>query len=365
MKTVPSGPRGSLANECSSFRDAEAKHGPCYMVITNVTSDGSMAQYNISRQSDGQIIATCSSCFESTDMDLYNDKPKQKVSLDSVIMPEDKKQQIRAAISQLEHHNLIFEKWGFGEVFEKGTAVSLLFYGVPGTGKTLAAQAIADSLGLRLKMIQTAEVESSEPGQAERNIKAFFSNAVHQKQLLLFDECDSLICDRNEVGMILGGQINALLTALESYTGVVVFTTNRLGKMDPAFERRVSAKIEFTFPDKSQRRAIWQRLLPKKAPVDVGVDLDVLAGFPLAGGNIKNAVLNAARHAAFHRKTTIDEECFHHAIEKEAQSIKGFEAAFEQQTKLPRPASGEADVSRKPGRLAKKAVRTSDSPTQS
>ena len=244
------------------------------------------------------------------------EKKRTKVTLGSIAIAQDKKEQIRAAIAQMKHTELIFEKWGFGEVFEKGTAVSLLFYGPPGTGKTLTAQAIADELGLELKLIGSGEVESSEPGQCERNIQTFFENAKEQKQLLLFDECDSLICDRNDVGMILGAQINALLTALEKYEGVVIFTTNRLGRMDPAFERRVSAKVEFPFPDEKQRKAIWQRLLPKKAPICDKVDLEKLAKFPLPGGNIKNAVLNAARFAAHAGKKKIDEECFVHAIKK-------------------------------------------------
>lgn len=285
---------------------------------------------------------------------------RPKISLESVIMAEDKKKAIRAATSQIEHHSKIFDDWGFSEVFEKGTAVSLLFYGPPGTGKTLTAQAIADSLDLKLKIIQTAEVESSVPGQCERNIKQFFETAAKKKQLLLFDECDSLICDRNEVGMILGAQINALLTALEAYTGVVVFTTNRLGRMDPAFERRVSAKIEFEMPNEEQRRAIWERLIPKKAPLSEDVDFAMLAKFPLPGGNIKNVVLNAARYAAFLGKERIDEECFEHAIEKEVQGLKGFEAAFKRQPKLPQRLPRDAEMGREGGQKTIKRVMKKD-----
>lgn len=258
------------------------------------------------------------------------------VTLERVVMSEEKKEQIKAALSQVEHQKLIFETWGFAEVFEKGTAIAFLFHGVPGTGKTLTAQAIANELKLKLKIIQSGEIESSEPGQAERNLKAFFENAVQQKQLLLFDECDSLINDRNEVGMILGAQINALLTGLENFAGVCIFTTNRLGKMDPAFERRVSAKIEFPFPNEEQREAIWHSLIPKKAPLSKKVDFNLLAKFPIAGGNIKNVVLNAARQAAYLKKPEIDLECFTSAIEKEIEGLKDFEAAFESQTKVPR-----------------------------
>jgi SpoVK/Ycf46/Vps4 family AAA+-type ATPase len=226
-----------------------------------------------------------------------------KVTLESVIISADKRQEIEAAISQVGNNDLIFETWGFSQVFEKGTAISLLFWGIPGGGKTLMSQAIADSLNAELKVYGTAEIQSSEPGGSERKIQQIFKeaktkNAGGVKQVIHFDECDSLLMDRNQVGPILAAEINCLLSEIEHYDGVVIFTTNRLGKLDPALERRITAKIEFEFPDQAQRKAIWQRLIPKKAPLDRGVNLERLAEYPLAGGNIKNALLNAARAAA-------------------------------------------------------------------
>lgn len=257
---------------------------------------------------------------------------KAAVTIDKVILSEDKKEQIMAAISQVEHNDKIFSEWGFGQVFEKGTAVSLLFYGVPGTGKTLMAEAIANHLKQKIKIIQTADVESSEPGQAERNLREFFKLSG---TVLLFDECDSLIAPRDEVGMILGAQINALLTELERYTGTVIFTTNRLGRMDAAFERRVSAKIEFTFPTKEQREQIWKNLIPKEAPIHKEVKFSKLAEIPLPGGHIKNAVLNAARRAAYLKREIIDLDCFTHGIQKELEAADSFEEARNDQPKIP------------------------------
>lgn len=306
-----------------------------------------------------------------------------KVQLSTVIISDDKVEQIKAAISQLEHHKMIFEEWGFEEVFEKGTAVSLLFHGIPGTGKTLMAQAIADSLEQSLRIIGTADIETSEPGGAERTIKKVFQLAnvriaikqgksasqikeqygvdiyndpsevtnpltgetipvpEHERlngkpQVLLFDECDSLLMDRNAVGVILGAQINCLLSELERFEGVVIFTTNRIGKLDPALERRIAAKVEFEFPDKAQRRAIWRRMIPLRAPIAEDVLLEELSEFPLVGGNIKNAVLNAARDAAYRGLKQIDRECFVKAIEKEIEGLQQFLSAYEQDSHLHR-----------------------------
>lgn len=265
---------------------------------------------------------------------LANITPPVKVTLDSVVMSDDRKEHIRAAISQIENTELIFTEWGFADVFEKGTAVTLLFHGIPGTGKTLTAQAVADEMDAELKIIGTAEIESMEPGGPERAMKALFKKAKDlfkqgKKQVLLFDECDSLLMDRNEVGPVLSAQINCLLSEIERHEGVVIFTTNRIGKLDPALERRISAKIEFVFPDASERAKIWARLIPAKAPLGQDVNFQKLADYPLAGGNIKNAVLNAARTAAYEKATEISMKHFKQAIEKEAEALNAFIAAYE------------------------------------
>ncbi len=259
--------------------------------------------------------------------------PAPKVSLDSVILSAEKKEEIKAAIAQVEHTTLIFDTWGFGAVFEKGTAVSLLFHGNPGTGKTMMTQAIADELGAELKLYGMAEIGSSEPGGAERTIQKIFEEArelftsTRKQRIILFDECDSLLSDRNGVGVILSAQINALLSEIERHDGVVIFTTNRLGKLDPALERRISAKVDFPFPDAEQREAIWRRLIPEKAPIADDVVYVELATHALAGGNIKNAVLNAARMAAYQGSTALHMSHFVAAIEKEARSVQAFASA--------------------------------------
>lgn len=276
-------------------------------------------------------------------------KKEVQVSFDSVIMPVEKKETIVAAISQLENHNKIFIEWGFDEVFEKGTAVSMIFYGIPGTGKTLMAEAVSGKLKQKLLTVGPAEIETNVPGGAERNIKRYFQIALGkvgaptgetnertgqpvmgkaEKHVLLLDECDSLIADRGKVGMIIAGQINTLLTELEKFTGVIIFTTNRLGSLDPALERRITAKVEFGFPSKELREKIWERMFPKKAPLAKDVSAKKLAEFPLTGGNIKNVVLNSARYAAYKKLDEITFDCILEAIEKEIEGVANFDAAI-------------------------------------
>lgn len=254
-----------------------------------------------------------------------------KVSFDSVILPDHKKAKIMATIKQVDNYDLIFNQWGFGAVLEKGKAVSMLFYGPPGTGKTLMAQAIADKYNKKLKFIGSAEIESSEPGQAERNIKAFFEG-TDANTILLFDECDSLVYSREQVGSILAAQVNQLLSSLETFEGIVVFTTNRLGQLDEAFNRRLSLKVEFAMPSAAERVKIWQRMFPKKAPLADDINWQELAEVELSGGYIKNVVLRAARMAAAEEnvKTKDKKIAMRHlvdALTDEAQSVIEFEEA--------------------------------------
>lgn len=304
---------------------------------------------------------------------------KKKVDFNSVIISAEKIRQVESSISQIEKGSKIFDEWGFGEVFEKGTAVSMIFHGIPGTGKTMMAQAIANKLGQELLVIGPAEVETPVPGGAERNIKKFFriasaqespddpnaevdertgrpakSSLPKKKHVLLFDECDSLITNRGNVGMIIAGQINTLLSELETFDGVVIFTTNRLGNLDAAIERRISAKIEFEFPNEELRKRIWARMIPKNAPLKNDVDFDKLAKFALTGGNIKNCVLNAARMAAFQNLNKIDLQCFLDAIEKEVEGLISFQKAMKEvyssvgREDLQKTASGRLEKIRSP-----------------
>jgi SpoVK/Ycf46/Vps4 family AAA+-type ATPase len=90
-----------------------------------------------------------------------------------------------------------------------------------------------------------------------------------------------------------------LLQKMEEYAGVVILATNLRENMDEAFTRRIRFIVEFPFPDEASRREIWRTHFPRQAPVSETIDYDLLAHhLPIAGGNIKNIVLNAAFYAA-------------------------------------------------------------------
>jgi len=272
-------------------------------------------------------------CFNAQEFEVLipSNKKKVQVEFETVIVADEKKDQILEALEQVNQADLIFDVWGFADTIEKGKGVSLLFYGPPGTGKTLMAQAIANKLDRKLVIIGTADVESSAPGEAERNIRKHFKDAKDKDAVLLFDECDSLIYSRQHVGPILGAQINELLSQLERFEGVTIFTTNRLGTLDEAVNRRLALKLEFDMPDRDQRAKIWERMIPTKAPVGEDVNYHKLASVEIAGGYIKNAVLRAARMAATEKLEDAEKQIqmkhFVKALKLEAESMLSFEDA--------------------------------------
>lgn len=240
--------------------------------------------------------------------------------LDPLVLDPQVKMEIIALLQQHKHATKIFDEWGLGEVIEYGRGMTMMFWGPPGTGKTFGAKCIAKSLGKDLLVIGAAEIQSSEPGGANRAIQSAFQEAKQGNKVLFIDECDSLIANRANLGMILASEINTLLTEIEKSEEVVILATNRIADMDPALERRLSLIINFPMPNKEQREAIWSGLLPKKMPLADDVKVSDLAEYELSGGLIKNIVLQAARLAISDDADKVSKAHFDRAIERTTSS---------------------------------------------
>lgn len=271
-----------------------------------------------------------SNVYEVRDLAKYDDKKKKggflkKIKLDTsqldaLVIDDEKKRDIIAVLDQHQHQDKLFNEWGLGEVIEYGRGMSFMFHGGPGTGKTWAAHRMAKALNCELLTLDASNIQTSEPGGANRNIQQAFETAKEEGKILFIDECDSLIFNRANLGMILGSEVNTLLTEIEKSEGVVILATNRITEMDPALERRISMIIEFPEPDYEMRQKIWGVLLPKKMPLAKDVSVEDLAKKELTGGIIKNIVLQAARFALADKKKAVDKEHFNRAIDRAMSS---------------------------------------------
>jgi len=243
----------------------------------------------------------------------YAERHTTPLRLTDLILPEETAEQVQEILDAARSRSTVFQEWGFGDKLTKGKGLSALFDGEPGTGKTLCAEILAAELGLTLYRIQVANVVSKYIGETEKNLTRIFKEADQSHCLLLFDEADSLFSQRTDVKSVqdkyANMEINVLLQLMERYDGLVLLTTNLKKGIDKAFERRLSFKVHFPFPEPDQRAAIWEHLLPKNAPVDDDIDFWGMGkGFELSGGSIKNAIIRAAyRAAAQHRQMSMND----------------------------------------------------------
>ncbi len=218
------------------------------------------------------------------------------VRFDQLVLSEKVLAGIRMAIVQVRKGHIMIDKWGLGNVIPYGRAVTVLFHGVPGLGKTASAEAIAHELGKPIIVVNYAEIQNCWVGETEKNIVRVFREAAENDAVLFWDECDAMFYDRDSADRNWEVRdVNVLLQELERFEGLCILSTNRKLTLDQALERRIAIKIEFDQPDRAMRKRIWQKLLPKEMPVDKRVSLDQLSRFNLTGAEIKNVVLNTAR----------------------------------------------------------------------
>ena len=226
-------------------------------------------------------------------------------TFDDVILPPATRQALDEALAQVTQHDLIFNRWGLGERHPTGLALAFNFAGPPGTGKTICAEALANSLGRRLLLVRYAELESLWMGETPKNVAAIFRTAREEGAVLFFDEADAIASKRSTY-LDTGFQresntvVSVLLQELEWYNGVVIFATNLAANFDPAFERRIRTHVLFEMPGPAERERIWRvQLHPTRTPLASDVDFRELAArYQVSGGDIRNAVLKAALAAA-------------------------------------------------------------------
>ena len=218
-----------------------------------------------------------------------------------LVLPEAQLQSLRDIAAQVHQRAKVYESWGFASKGAGGLGISALFVGASGTGKTMAAEVLANDLRLDLYRIDLSQVVSKYIGETEKNLRRVFDAAEEGGAVLLFDEADALFGKRSEVkdshDRYANIEVSYLLQRMEAYPGLAILTTNMKGALDTAFLRRIRFVVQFPFPDLAQRASIWQRIFPARTPTE-NLDINKLARLNVAGGNIRNIALNAAFLAA-------------------------------------------------------------------
>lgn len=223
-------------------------------------------------------------------------------------------------ISYFKNRSLIFDDWGLNERYsmQKGLAVNL--YGPSGTGKTMAAHAIADAMQLSMICVDYAEIESKYVGETSKNLKYLFQTAEKQGTAIFFDEADALLSKRvtnmtSATDVSVNQTRSVLLNLLNDYSGVILLASNFLQNFDTAFLRRIKYHICFHLPDAALREKLWRMYIPEKMPCEA--DFAALAeNFDgISGSDISNAVFTAAVRAAGRQEQVVRQCFFEEAIQ--------------------------------------------------
>jgi hypothetical protein len=230
-------------------------------------------------------------------------KIEPRYTWDDIVLPDDQVALLQEIVATVRGRSVVLEEWGVGRKLASSPGVTMLFSGPPGTGKTMAAEVMAAELGLDLYKIDLSTVVSKYIGETEKNLERIFAEAQSSNAILFFDEADAIFGKRSEVkdahDRYANIEISYLLQRMEAYEGVTILATNLRANLDEAFTRRLQFAVDFPFPDENYRLRIWQTLLPTGVPRESDLDLALLARrFKLAGGNIRNILVNAAYLAA-------------------------------------------------------------------
>ncbi|MDR7190928.1 vesicle-fusing ATPase [Microbacterium sp. BE35] len=220
---------------------------------------------------------------------------------DDLVLPEGQRELLREIERHVRHRATVLDDWGFASRSDRGLGVTALFAGESGTGKTMAAEVLAASLGLDLYRIDLSALVSKYIGETEKHLSTVFDAAEASGAVLLFDEADALFGKRSDVkdshDRYANLEVAYLLQRMESYRGLAILTTNLRGNVDRAFLRRIRFVVQFPFPDEASRAEIWRRVFPAATPL-ADVDPAALARIQLSGGAIRQIALSAAFAAA-------------------------------------------------------------------
>lgn len=223
-------------------------------------------------------------------------------TLDQIVFQDSLKEQISDIISFCKNKEKIISDWELYRFMKGKGCIGINLWGIPGTGKSIAAEAIAASLGMKLIQASYSSLMDSLQGNTEKNISALFETAVNENCVILFDEADGLLSARKTGGANseTSNMIKShLLNILDRSTAIVVFTTNFFKSYDRAFVRRILWNIEVPAPGLNEITKIWQLHLGKNVPKEISyeelaeltISLSKEKSINITGGDIRKLTL--------------------------------------------------------------------------
>ena len=252
-------------------------------------------------------------------IEFHPEEPRY--SFDEIILPQAVLDKILDVANYAENSKKVFEDWGLQTVYKQSRRIGINLYGAPGTGKTMAAHAIAKHLGRKILAVNYADIESKYVGETPKNIRKAFEAAAATNSILFFDEADAILSKRvtnmsSATDVSVNQTRSVMLMVMNDYQDFVIFATNFIENFDPVFMRRISTHIEFKLPDLDCRKKLWRHYILPTMPNNVDIDELAEKYDGISGSDIANAVLMAAFKAARQHSELVDKNLVFEAVEE-------------------------------------------------
>ncbi len=254
-----------------------------------------------SERADGRTLLQACAHEATTEFNELAQYVQPRFTIEQLVLPAEQKQQYLDIVHAMRSLTLVHHHWGTAKAWNE-SGLSVLFCGPPGTGKTMAAEALSHKLELPMYRIDLSQVVNKYIGETEKNLRRIFHAAEMTDCILFFDEADAIFGKRTDVkdahDRFANIEISYLLERMERFKGLAILATNRRRDLDDAFMRRLRHVIEFPVPEKRERNLIWKQVFP--AQVDTSeLDFNYLARqFKLSGGHIHSIAFNTCLRSA-------------------------------------------------------------------
>ena len=244
-----------------------------------------------------------------------------KYSFDDIILNDTTYDAIQDILVLYDKRELLFNEWGLNTTHKYQNRAGINLYGYSGTGKSMAAHAIANQLNRRLLIVDYSQIESKYVGETSKNLANMFKHATETQSLIFFDEADALLSRRvtnmtNSTDVSVNQTRSVLLLLLNDFDDMVLFATNFITNYDPAFMRRIVAHIKFDLPNEQNRLKLWRLYIPEPMPTNVDINKLASEYDNVSGSDISTAVFNASLRAARLNEQQVDHEYFEESIKR-------------------------------------------------
>jgi AAA+ superfamily predicted ATPase len=227
---------------------------------------------------------------------MSNDFPAEQIhtnrSWSDLILPKITLNELQSIEAWYNSSRILMEDWGMQKKLKPGFRV--LFYGEPGTGKTLAASLLGKYTERPVFRVDVSMLVSKYIGETEKQLAKLFDKAENKNWILFFDEADAIFGKRTSVkdahDKYANQEVSYLLQRIETFSGLIILASNFKNNMDKAFTRRFHSCIKFNNPKHEERLRIWQQNLPEQLQLE-DINLEQIAQqYELTGSNIMNII---------------------------------------------------------------------------